>query len=385
MGVVMDQVKGTYKVTDLVLEHNHILQLPQTSHLMVSQRKISKLQGFEIETADDAGIRPKAAHVLASLQVGGSFNLSYTLRDHKNYLRGKRQWEMTYGQAGSMLMYFQNKIADNPSFQYALQMDSEEQIANIFWVDAKMLTEYAYFGDVVSFDTTFGTNKESRPFGVFVGFNQFRETVVFSAVLLYDETFESFKWLFETFIKAHNGKQPKTIYTDQDAAMGKAVKEVFLESWHDLYTFHIMQNAVKHLAEPDDEESNASPKDVDEDNEKEPNILSDFSACMFEYEDEETFEAAFSIIRTKTSKQSWLDSIYKFKEKWAECFMKDVFTLGMRSTQLSESLNSELKRHFKSDFDIIRFLKHFERVVEDKRNDELNAEYESRKSYLESK
>ena len=47
--------------------------------------------------------------------------------------------------------------------------------------------------------------------------------------------------------------------------------------------------------------------------------------------------------------------------------MKDVFTLGMRSTQLSESLNSDLKRHFKSDFDIIRFLKHFKRVVEYKR------------------
>ena len=53
--------------------------------------------------------------------------------------------------------------------------------------------------------------------------------VVFGAVLMYDETFESFKWLFETFLIAHNGKQPKTIYTDQDAAMGKAVKEVFLE------------------------------------------------------------------------------------------------------------------------------------------------------------
>ena len=88
-------------------------------------------------------------------------------------------------------------------------------------------SDYAYFGDVVSFDTTFGTNKESRPFGVFVGFNHFRKTVVFGAVLMYDETFESFKWLFETFLKAHNGNQPKTIYTDQDAAMGKAVKEVF--------------------------------------------------------------------------------------------------------------------------------------------------------------
>jgi zinc finger SWIM domain-containing protein 3 len=58
---------------------------------MVSERKITELQAFETETADDAGIGPKAAHELASSQVGGSLNLSYTLRDHKNYLRSKRQ------------------------------------------------------------------------------------------------------------------------------------------------------------------------------------------------------------------------------------------------------------------------------------------------------
>ncbi|XP_066346684.1 protein FAR1-RELATED SEQUENCE 5-like isoform X4 [Miscanthus floridulus] len=275
MGLVMDREKENYKVSDLILEHNHSLHLPETSHLMVSQRKISELQGFEIETADDAGIGPKAAHELASLQVGGSLNLSYTY---------------------------------------------------------------------------------------------FRETVVFGAALLYDETFESFKWLFETFLKAHNGKHPKTIYTDQDAAMGKAVHEVFSETWHGLYTFHIMQNAVKHLAEPEKDESSTSSKDVVEGTEEESNILADFSVCMYEYEDEETFKNAFDIMRTKVKKQTW-----------AECYMKDVFTLGMRSTQLSESLNSELKRHFKSDFDIIRFLKHFERVVESKRNKELNSEFESRK------
>jgi zinc finger SWIM domain-containing protein 3 len=59
--------------------------------------------------------------------------------------------------------------------------------------------------------------------------------------------------------------------------------------------------------------------------------------------------------------------------------MKNVFTLGMRSTQLSESLNNDLKIHFKSDFDIIRFFKHFERVVQGKRNNELNSEFDSRK------
>jgi zinc finger SWIM domain-containing protein 3 len=51
----------------------------------------------------------------------------------------------------------------------------------------------------------------------------------------------------------------------------------------------------------------------------------------------------------------------------------------MRSTQLSVSLNSELKRQFKYDFDIIRFLKHFDRVVADKRKNELDAEFEWRK------
>ncbi|EEC76851.1 hypothetical protein OsI_15021 [Oryza sativa Indica Group] len=194
-------------------------------------------------------------------------------------------------------------------------MDSEEQIANIFWADAKMISDYAHFGDVVSFDTTFGTNNESRPFGVFVGFNHFRETIVFGAALMYDETFNSFKWLFETFLKAHNGKHPKTIYTDQDIAMGKAIEEVFPAAWHGLCTFHISQNAAKHLSQGNNGESS---------------ILSDLSACMYEYEDVTKFEYEFNIMREKVSKQTWLDRIYKLKEKWAKSYMRNVFTLGMR-------------------------------------------------------
>jgi hypothetical protein len=76
--------------------------------------------------ADASGIVPKASHELASRQVGGSFNLSYTRCDLKNYLQTKHQYEMVYGQTGSMLNYFQDKIVENPSFQYTLQMDCEE-------------------------------------------------------------------------------------------------------------------------------------------------------------------------------------------------------------------------------------------------------------------
>jgi zinc finger SWIM domain-containing protein 3 len=86
MTITLDRGEGNYEVNDVVLEHNHLLHLPETRHLMASQRKISELQAFEIETADDSGIRPKAAHELAIRQVGGPFNLSYTCRDRKNYL-----------------------------------------------------------------------------------------------------------------------------------------------------------------------------------------------------------------------------------------------------------------------------------------------------------
>jgi zinc finger SWIM domain-containing protein 3 len=114
-----------------------------------------------------------------------------------------------------------------------------------------------------------------------------------------------------------------------------------------------------------------------------PNVLAEFSACMYKYEDEEAFEEAFTAIRSKVDTQTWLDSIYKVKEKWARCFMRNAYTLGMRSTQLSESLNSDLKNHLKSDLDILHFFKHLERVVQGNRDNELHEEYESRKNYLE--
>jgi hypothetical protein len=145
--------------------------------------------------ADGSGINPRVAHEFASRHVRGRSNLGYTCSDHKNYLWTKRQKEMKYGEAGSVLHYFQTKFVENPSFYYVVQFDSEEQITNIFWADAKMLIDYAYFEDVVTFDTTFGTNRESHSFGVFVQFNHFRETAIFGASLMYDETFESFTWL----------------------------------------------------------------------------------------------------------------------------------------------------------------------------------------------
>ena len=59
--------------------------------------------------------------------------------------------------------------------------------------------------------------------------------------------------------------------------------------------------------------------------------------------------------------------------------MRDVFSLGVSSTQLSESFNNALKNQLKSDFHIVRFLMHFERKVEVKRRKELDSRSEERR------
>ncbi|XP_056690357.1 protein FAR1-RELATED SEQUENCE 5-like [Spinacia oleracea] len=341
MGICLIKATGKYRVHDFVSEHNHILHSPDTSYLLSSQRKISEVQAIEIELADDSGIRPRAAHEFIGAHVGGSSNLGYTHRDHKNYLRSKRQRDLMYGEAGSLLKYFHLQTIENPSFQYSIQLDCEEQITNIFWADAKMLIDYALFGDVVAFDTKFGTNKEHRPLGVFVGFNHFRETTVFGAALLYDETIESFKWLFETFLATHCNKETKTIFTDQDIAMGKAIAEVMPNVWHGLCTWHITENATKHLLCDGLE------------------VFRAFKACMYEYKEEAEFEEAFSALRGKVSKGT--------------------------CTQLSESFNKDLKDYLKCTMDIMRFFKQFERVLGLKRQNETNNEFDSKEKLLRIK
>jgi hypothetical protein len=106
MSIILNREEGNYRVNNLVLEYNHILQRPETCHLMHSQQKILSEQACQIDMADDCGISPKDAHELASKQVDGSSNLSYTRIDYKNYLRTKRQRNMMYGEAGSILGHF---------------------------------------------------------------------------------------------------------------------------------------------------------------------------------------------------------------------------------------------------------------------------------------
>ncbi|XP_019451930.1 PREDICTED: protein FAR1-RELATED SEQUENCE 5-like [Lupinus angustifolius] len=231
MVISLDRNINKYNVVAFVAEHNHPLQPPAYVHMIRSHRHISESQALQIEMADNSGLKPKDFHEFVSKQAGGIDILSYTKKDGKNYLRTKRMQSLRYGEVGALLIYFKRQ-SENPSFFYDFQMDVEDHITNIFWADAQMINDYEYFGDVVTFDTTYKTNKDYRPLGVFIGLNNHRQTVIFGATLLYDETISSFQWLFQTFLKAMGGENPKIILTDQDVAMGQAISLVMPKIFH---------------------------------------------------------------------------------------------------------------------------------------------------------
>ena len=137
---------------------------------------------------------------------------------------------------------------EDPTFFYAIQVDQDELITNIFWANAKMMIAYSCFDDVVCFDTTYKKNKDGQPFAMFLGVNHHKQTIIFGAALSYDETVESFMWLFETFAKEMSGKKPKTIFTDQDLAMAKALVFKWLETYHRLCIWNLYQNVAKNLS-----------------------------------------------------------------------------------------------------------------------------------------
>jgi zinc finger SWIM domain-containing protein 3 len=192
-----------------------------------------------------------------------------------------------------------------------------------------MVSDYAMFGDVICFDTTYRKLDDGRPFGLIVGVNNHKKIVVFGAALLYDETDDSFRWLFKTFLKVMSGKHPRTILTDEDAAMVK---------------FNV-----------------------------------DFQHCIYDIEEEDEFISAWDGMLDKYGlrENEWLQRWFEKREHWALVYGKNTFCAQMTTTQRSESMNNELKRYISVKYDMLTFFHHFERLVADKKYEEVRCDFKA--------
>ncbi len=353
---------GKYAIASFYNTHNHELITPSKAHLLRSQRRMTEAQKAQIDILNDSGVRPKEGHEVMSRQAGGRQSLTFTRKDYKNYLRSKRMKSIQEGDTGAILQYLQDKQMENPSFFYAIQVDEDEMMTNIFWADARSVLDFDYFGDVICFDTTYRTNNYGRPFALFVGVNHHKQTVVFGAALLYDETTSTFEWLFETFKRAMSGKEPRTILTDQCAAIINAIGTVFPNSTHRLCVWHMYQNAAVHLSHIFQGSKT---------------FKNDFGKCVFDFEEVDEFISAWNkmIEEYNLNDNQWLHHLFEIKEKWALVYGRQTFCADMKSTQRSESLNALLKRYLHVRLDLLDFFKHFERAVDDRRHAELQSDF----------
>ena len=113
-----------------------------------------------------------------------------------------------------------------------MDMDDDGRLRNVFWADARSRAAYKYFGDVVTFDTTYLTNRYGMPFAPFVGVNHHGQSILLGAGLISSEDTETFTWLFNTWLTCMDGEAPNTIITNRDRDMIKAMSHVFPRNQH---------------------------------------------------------------------------------------------------------------------------------------------------------
>jgi hypothetical protein len=112
-----------------------------------------------------------------------------------------------------LFKFFDEMKSHNEKFYSDVDIDEDKVIKNIFWANASCRAAYVDFGDCITFDTTYKSNKFHMPLAVFVGVNNHLQSMIFGAAPMGDESIESFKWVFSTFLKCMNDKQPMCILT----------------------------------------------------------------------------------------------------------------------------------------------------------------------------
>ncbi|XP_023773224.1 protein FAR1-RELATED SEQUENCE 7-like [Lactuca sativa] len=171
-------------------------------------------------------------------------------------------------------------------------------------------------------------------FAPFTGVNHHGQSILFGGALLENEKEETFVWLFEHFLKYMFSKYPKAIITDQDKAMGNAIKKVFPNARHRFCAWHIKKHELEHLR----------PYVA---------LFSDFQEsykeCLMSDTIEE-FETRWEVIRDKYKLENncWITDMYNQRVHWAKALLKDIFLVVQYDKAIASRRAAEEDEDFKT-------------------------------------
>ncbi|AEC07939.1 MULE transposase domain [Arabidopsis thaliana x Arabidopsis arenosa] len=222
--------------------------------------------------------------------------------------------------AHNLLEYFKRMQAENPGFFYAVQLDEDNQMSNVFWADSRSRVAYTHFGDTVTLDTRYRCNQFRVPFAPFTGVNHHGQAILFGCALILDESDTSFIWLFKTFLTAMRDQPPVSLVTDQDRAIQIAAGQVFPGARHCINKWDVLREGQEKLAHV----CLAYPS-----------FQVELYNCINFTETIEEFESSWSSVIDKydLGRHEWLNSLYNARAQWVPVYFRDSFFAAVFPSQ----------------------------------------------------
>ncbi|XP_074276309.1 protein FAR1-RELATED SEQUENCE 5-like [Silene latifolia] len=219
--------------------HNHELVSTEDRQFQKMSRNIEDFHKYLIIYNSRLRIGATRTYNMCKEHVNGFENVGATLTDFKNFHRDVKyfihEWD---GQL--FIDRFKNMAKNRPRFYFDYEFDKDDSLRRAIWPDRTAKRNYSVFGDAVSYDPTYSTNKYDMIFMPFTGVDHHKRSVTFCGALIAHEDHESFQWVFTRFLNAMGGKEPQYIITDHDVGIIKAVPIAFKTACHQFCKWHIM-------------------------------------------------------------------------------------------------------------------------------------------------
>ncbi|KAL2467455.1 Protein FAR-RED IMPAIRED RESPONSE 1 [Abeliophyllum distichum] len=351
---------GRWIVHSFVQEHNHDL-FPEQANYLESQNNMDFYEN-NINALHAVQAKSKKPYMSVSRVSGGMKKTEN--QKSSNASSGGSHLDFDEGDAQVMLEFLLHMQDKNPNFFYAIDLNQDRRLKNVFWVDAKSRLDYENFGDVVFFDTTYKKNEFKLPFVPFIGMNNHFQFLLLGCGLLGDQSKSTYAWLMQAWIRAMHGQAPKVILTDQDETLKEAIAEVLPHSRHCFCLWHILSKVQEKLGNVMRQHDN---------------FLAKFCKCILKSQTEEHFEYSWwKVVDTfDLRKDAWIQSLYDDRIRWVPTFMKNIFLAGLSTKKRLESISSSLDKCLLRKTTLSAFLHQYKTMQLEKYEDEAKADIET--------
>lgn len=336
---------GMFHLTEVNLEHNHPVN-PSMSRFFRSHKDLN-------DGAKKLPVMRGKGH--RDLTFGENEQEHASVKSRSSFL-GKDDLE-------ALLQFIARMQTNGTNFFHLMDLDEEGYLKNVFWADGRCRAAYQYFGDVVTFDTTYLTSNYETPLVSFVGVNHHGHLVLFGCGLISGKSIETYRWLFKSWLSCMSGSYPSGIITDHVKVIQEAAAEVFPSSRHRFCLLNIMRQMQENLgAYPEYKSIKGLLKKV---------VYDSLMVDDFEEEWKNMIE------KYALEDNEWLKSLHENRHSWVPAFVKETFWAGMSNTQHKENMNSFFDGYIYPKTSLKQFICKYETTLKSKFEREMQADRDS--------